>query len=313
MSVLVIGGCGFIGSHLVEELLARGKEVQVIGLKCHLENLAHLAPRFEFLRVDIADRDAVFHALDPSLEAVFHLAALVNVDQSLQNPGPFFAVNCQGTFNILEAVRRKGIPRLVYMSTCEIYGLIPSGKAPETHATDPRSPYAASKLAAEGFVLGYAHSFASPRTTIIRGFNQYGPRQGAGDAGAVIPRFATRLLQGQRIEVYGDGLQTRDYVFVKDTVRGIIDAFESELPSGEIVNLATGEEHTILDIARRLCRLTGKDESYIKFVPARPGELRRSCGDYAKAKKLLGWEPQTTFAEGLELTFRSYLPLVSRA
>ena len=146
----------------------------------------------------------------------------------------------------------------------------------------------------------------------MRGFNQYGPRQNARQHGAVIPIFITRLLSGQKIQVHGDGSQTRDYVYVKDTVRGIADAFEESMPNGEVINLATGVETSIRDIAVTTCKLAGKKpEKYIEFVKDRPGQLIRSCGDYSKAKRLLGWEPTIPFDQGLSLTFDWYLRNVS--
>ncbi|MEW6033640.1 MAG: SDR family NAD(P)-dependent oxidoreductase [Chloroflexota bacterium] len=302
--VLVTGGCGFIGSHLVEELARRGKKVRAVGLNCHLQNLSHLGNTIEFVRGDITDREFVEEVVTPDLEGILHLAALVNVDQSVQTPEPFFNVNVLGTMNVLDAARKKGIPRLLHMSTCEVYGLVPEGWADENHPTNPRSPYAASKFSAERYLLAYSFTYDTPNIVIIRGFNQYGPRQSADTWGAVIPKFATRLLKDKPVQVNGDGLQTRDYVFVEDTVRGIVAAFDTQLPNGDIINLATGVETTIKDIAMRLCLLAGKDPGrYLQFGPARPGELRRSCGDYTKAKRLLGWDPAVSFQEGLALTF----------
>lgn len=307
MSILVTGGCGFIGSHLVEELLDRGKEIQVIGFQCQLENLEPIKRRVKFIRVDIRDEDAINRAIGSGIEGVLHLAALINVDQSVQSPEAFFDTNVTATINIVEAVRKKKIPKLTYMSTCEVYGNIPQGKADENYPTNPRSPYAASKFAAERYLLAYSYTYDEPKITIIRGFNQYGPRQSAGQGGAVIPKFITTLLNDQKIQIHGDGNQTRDYMYVKDTVKGIADAFEKNLPSGEVINLSTGVETSIRDIAVAVCKLSGKEpEEYIEFVKDRPGQLMRSCGDSSKAKKLLGWEPRVSFEQGLSLTFDWY-------
>ncbi|MFC2017365.1 dTDP-glucose 4,6-dehydratase [Chloroflexota bacterium] len=307
MSIVVTGGFGFIGSHLVEELVQRGHEVKVIGLPCHLENLEAVQERSKLIRLDIRDRDAVNKAIDLEVEGVLHLAALINVDQSIESPEQFFETNVAATLDIMEVMRKKSIPKLLYMSTCEVYGNIPQGKADENYPTNPRSPYAASKFAADRYLLAYAYTYDKPRITVIRGFNQYGPRQNAGQGGAVIPRFITKLLDGQKIQLYGDGHQTRDYLYVKDTVRGIADAFEKNLPTGEVINLGTGVDTSIRDIAIALCKLTGKEpERYIEFVRERPGELMRSCGDYSKAKRLLAWEPVVSFEQGLSLTFDWY-------
>jgi len=313
MSILVIGGCGFIGSHLVEELLERGKEVSVLGCHCRLENLETAKGQFKSIRGDIRDKDVVDRAIDADVEGILHLAALINVDQSIQSPELFLDTNVIATVNIMEIARRRNIPKLLYMSTCEVYGNIPQGMADEGHPTNPRSPYAASKFAAERYLLAYSNTYDKPNVVIIRGFNQYGPRQNAGQHGAVIPKFITKLLSGQKIQVHGDGSQTRDYVYVKDTVRGIADAFEKSMPNGEVVNLATGVETSIRDVAVATCKLDGKQpEKYMEFVKDRPGQLIRSCGDYSKAKRLLGWEPTVPFDQGLSLTFDWYLRNISQ-
>ena len=304
---MVIGGCGFIGSHMVEELLQRGNEVTVVGCHCQLENLEDVKGMFKYIRGDITDKDFVDSLIDADVEGILHLAALINVDQSIESPELFLDTNVVATVNIMEAARRRGIHKLLYMSTCEVYGNIPSGKADESHPTNPRSPYAASKFAAERYLLAYSYTYDKPKMIIIRGFNQYGPRQNAGRGGAVIPRSIIGLLNGQKIRVHGDGNQTRDYVYVKDTVKGIADAFQTNLPNGEVINLATGVETSIRDIAIAACKLAGKDpQVYIEFGKDRPGQLMRSCGDYSKAKKLLDWQPMVPFNKGLSLTFDWY-------
>ena len=157
MSIVVTGGYGFIGSHLVEELLQRGNEVKVIGFPCHLDNLQAVKDRIEFVNVDIRDRDAINKAIDAEVEGILHLAALINVDQSIQSPEPFFETNVRATLDIVEVMRKKNIPKLLYMSTCEVYGNVPEGEADENYPTNPRSPYAASKFAAERYLLAYAY------------------------------------------------------------------------------------------------------------------------------------------------------------
>lgn len=307
MSILVIGGSGFIGSHLVDELLQRGKGVTVVGYHCHLENLEAAKGRFKSVRGDITDKDFVDSLIDADVEGILHLAALINVDQSIQSPELFLNTNVMAAVTIMEAARRRNISKLLYMSTCDVYGNISHGKADESHATDPRSPYAASKLAAERYLLAHSYTYHKPTIVIIRGFNQYGPRQNAGRGGAVIPRSIIRLLDDKKIQVHGNGNQTRDYVYVKDTVRGIADAFETTSTNGEVINLATGVETSIRDIAAAACKLAGKDpQKYIEFVKDRPGQLMRSCGDYSKAKRLLDWQPTIPFNQGLSLTFEWY-------
>lgn len=312
--ILVTGGCGFIGSHLVEELIRRGNEVIVMDLHYQWENLETIKGQFKFIKGDIRDKNVVDKAIDADVEGVLHLAGLINVDQSIQSPDLFFSTNVMATVNIIEAARKRNIPKFLYVSTAEVYGNIPHGKADESYPTNPRSPYAASKFAAERYLLAYSFAYASPKIVVIRGFNQYGPKQNAGENGAVIARFITKLLAGQKIQVHGNGNQTRDYVYVRDTVRGIADAFEKNLPSGEVINLATGVDTSIRDIAVAICKLARKQpEKYIEFVKDRPGQVMRSCGDYSKVKTLLGWEPTIPFDEGLRSTFGWYVRNASKA
>ena len=245
--------------------------------------------------------------IDPDLYSILHLAALINVDQSISEPRIFLDVNVQGTFNILEVARRKGIPRFLYMSTCEVYGNIPEGRANESHSLNPLSPYAASKFAAERYALAYSYTYDTPVISIVRGFNQFGPRQAWGKYGAVIPKFITALLAGEPVRIFGTGGQTRDYVYVKDTVRGIADIFAKDQPTGEIINLATGTEQSIKSVAEKVCLIAEKNpDEWLKYDVGRPGELMRSCGDFSKAKGLIGWEPQTSFDDGLRETFHWY-------
>lgn len=307
MSILVIGGCGFIGSHVVDKLLEKGYEVKVMGLSCHLENLKHVEDKIEFVKSDIKNIEDVKNVIYSDTEGIMHFAALINVDQSLQAPYSFLRTNVIGTFNVLEAARLKEIPKIFYMSTCEVYGNIDKGKADENHPTNPRSPYAASKFAAERYLLSYSYSYRIPAIKIVRGFNIFGPRQSYGQWGAVIPKFITTILDDKKIRIFGDGSQTRDYVFVKDIAEGTVAIYEKDLPSGEIINLATGNEISIRQIAEKICKLAGKDfEENVEFVEGRPGELVRSCGDYSKAKKILNWEPKFSFDKGLAETFEWY-------
>ncbi len=304
MRILVTGGCGFIGSHVVDELISRGTEVEVLSRpECKLQNiLGHR--EITHHNADITDREKVSEKIAKGLDGIIHMSALVNVDQSIKEPLRFLDVNVGGTVNVMEAARQKGIPKYLHMSTCEVYGNIPSGLATEDHPLNPRSPYAVSKFAAERYVLAYASTYPEMGIRIIRGFNQYGPRQSGEKFGAVIPKFITSVLRGERMKVFGGGLQTRDYVFVKDTARGIADAFEKSVPNGETINLATGKDHSIGDIAIRIATLSGKTPSEaIEHIDGRPGELMRSIGDSTKAKKLLGWEPRVNFDQGLSTTF----------
>ena len=305
--LLVTGGGGFIGSHLVEELIQRGHKVIVMDLHHQWRSIGAIKGQFELIRGDIRDENCVNKVVDAEVEGILHLAALINVDQSIQSPDIFLSTNVMATANIIEAARRRNIPKFLYMSTAEVYGNVTQGKADESYPTNPRSPYAASKFSAERYLLAYSFTYAHPKIVVIRGFNQYGPRQNAGENGALIAKFIAKLLAGQKIQVHGNGNQTRDYVYVRDTARGIADAFEKDLPSGEVINLATGVCTSTLDIAISICKLARKQpEEYMGFVEDRSGQVLRSCGDFSKAKTLLGWEPSVCFNEGLHATFKWY-------
>lgn len=304
MKILVTGGCGFIGSHLCQELLGRGEDVHVLGLRCELENIKSFRSDVTFSKVDVRDYSKVASIVEKDIDAIFHLASLVNVDESRHSPMPFLETNVNGTVNLLEAARKAGIGQFIYMSTCEVYGNIPFGKADEVHPTDPRSPYAASKFAAERYALSYSHTFgANPTIKIARGFNQYGPRQSSGSSGALIPRFATALANDGPLVVFGRGDQTRDYVFVRDTVDALVRLMYADVPTGDVINIATGKEESVKEIAWSLCTLYGADpEERVQFAADRPGEILRSCGDWTKAKRVLGWSPTTQFEDGLKKT-----------
>jgi len=302
--ILVTGGCGFVGSHVVERLIGKGHEVGIISRPlCKHENIRHLLPKVKLYNGDIRDTKIFDEVVkkEKDVDCIVHIAALINVDESIKTPRPFWEVNVGGTFNVIECARKQDA-KVLYMSTCEVYGNIPVGKADETHLTNPCSPYAASKLAADRYCFAYHHTYGLP-VTIIRGFNIYGPRQSAATYGAVIPKFITRVLGGQPPLVFGDGLQTRDYVFVEDVADGIVKAIDKNEFSGDVINLATGVDHTIKSVAEKVidaCGKGGKMEP--EFVEARPGEMRRSVGDASKAKRVLGWTPKVGFDEGLKKT-----------
>ncbi|MBI4019213.1 MAG: GDP-mannose 4,6-dehydratase [Candidatus Aenigmarchaeota archaeon] len=308
MTVMVTGGCGFIGSHVIDMLISKGYNVEVIGLKCDLQNLQGDASKVKFHRTDIQDRKAVMSAIGKDTEAILHLAALINVDESIDTPEPFWNVNVLGTFNMLEAARQRNIPKLVFMGTCEVYGNIPKGRADENHPTNPLSPYAASKFAAERYLLSYATTYGDqPNIAMIRGFNQYGPRQNSGARGAVIAKFMNWMLDGKKLQINGDGAQTRDYVYVKDTVRAVVAAMEKKVPSGEIFNAASERDISIREIAEKICEITGRDfDKSVQFNLGRPGELMRSIGSSDKARKMLGWSPSVSIDEGLRMTYDWY-------
>ncbi|MEX2195698.1 MAG: NAD-dependent epimerase/dehydratase family protein [Thermoleophilaceae bacterium] len=306
MRALVTGGAGFIGSNLVDALLERGDEVTVLdnfstGRRENLEGAigrgAHLT------ELDIRDGTAVTDALDgASPDVVFHLAAQIDVRRSVADPAFDAAVNVGGTINLLRAAGAAGVRRFVNASTGgAIYGegrVIP---APEDHPTEPEAPYGQSKWCAEGYceLFGRIDGLS---TVSLRFGNVYGPRQDPlGEAG-VIAIFCGRLLEGERPTVFGDGLQTRDYVYVGDIVAAAFAAAESEARGA--LNIGTGVGSTVLDLVEALGAISGEPFEP-EHAPERAGEIRHIALDAGRARSELGWEPRVDLRGGLELTLDS--------
>lgn len=305
MRVLVTGGSGFIGSHVVDRLLDLGNAVIVVFDKEKPGKLAHRENEVSWVHGDIRDYRQCVKAVK-DVDAVLHLAALINVDESIREPLDFYETNVRGTMNLLEAVRSESsVQKFVYQSTAEVYGTKLKGKLKETDLCDARSPYAASKYAAERYCLSYASTFGKPEITITRGFNTYGPRQTYGVKGALIAIFITNLLKGKPPIINGDGSQMRDYICVNDMAGGLVKAIQTKGLNGEIINLASGEAISVNKIAEAILEVSGLELKPI-YREARLGEVARSCGDPSKALKLLGWKAETPFKEGLKETYNYY-------
>jgi UDP-glucose 4-epimerase len=309
MKALVTGGAGFIGSNLVDALLARGDEVTVVddlstGRRGNLEGA--LAAGGELVELDIRDAGALAVAVaDRRPEAVFHLAAQIDVRKSLADPAFDAAVNIGGTANLLEAVRGAGGARVVFVSTGgAIYGE-GEGKAlplDEGAPIEPFSAYGQSKFAAEGYLALYERLYGLSGVSLRLG-NVYGPRQDPlGEAG-VIAIFCGRLAAGKRPTVYGDGTQTRDYIYVGDVVAAALAAAGSAA-SGPI-NVGTGVETDVLELAARLGELGGAADFEPELAPPRAGEVRRISLDAGRAERELGWRAEVGVEEGLRLTLDS--------
>ena len=299
MRILVTGGGGFLGSYIVEQLLDAYHDVVVLDRVCP-GKVKHRMDEVEYVYGDVRRLEDCVRAVR-DVDAVIHLAALINVDHSIKDPMDFYEVNTRGTMNLLEAGRVEPfLEKFVYMSTAEVYGTS-DFLLKETDLCCPRSPYAASKYAAERYCLSYYHTYGVPETTIIRGFNLYGPRQTYGAKGAVIAIFTTLALMGKSPVIFGDGTQSRDYVYVEDTARGVIQATLTKGLGGEIINLASGKSVTINELAEGVMKRVGSTE-LIEHTDARPGEVYKSCGDPSKAERLLGWRTEVDFEEGLGRT-----------
>lgn len=303
MRAIVTGGAGFIGSNLVDALVADGSRVTVLDdlSTGRRENLsAALAAGARLHEASIADQAAVREAFAGARpEVVFHLAAQIDVRRSVADPAFDALVNVEGTLAVLDAARSAGARRVVYVSTGgAIYGEAPSFPTPEDAPIAPLAPYGQSKYAAEGYCALYARLHGLSTVT-LRLANVYGPRQDPLGEGGVVAIFCGRLLAGERATIYGDGSQTRDYVFVGDVVEAARLAAEDS--GTEPLNIGSGIETTVLELAAAM-RDLGAGPLDAEHAPERPGEVLRSCLDPARAAARIGWRPRTSLHDGLLAT-----------
>jgi UDP-glucose 4-epimerase len=309
MKALVTGGAGFIGSNLVDALLARGDEVTVVddlstGRRENLEEA--LANGARLVERDIRDADAIAALVgEVKPGAIFHLAAQIDVRKSVEDPAFDAAINVGGTANVLEGARRAGVPRIVFVSTGgAIYGEGAGRELPlsEEAQLAPEAPYGQSKYAAEGYLGLYERLYGLSGVSLRLG-NVYGPRQDPlGEAG-VIAIFCGRLRAGEAPTVFGDGTQTRDYIYVGDVVAAALAAAGSGATGP--INVGTGIETDVLGLVRLLGELGGDDGFEPELAPARAGEVQRIAIDPGRAERELGWRARTSLEEGLRLTLDS--------
>lgn len=299
MNCLVTGGAGFIGSNLVDALLADGHGVTVLDdlSSGYRENLAHLRGRegFRFLEGDVRD-EALLAQAARGQEAVFHLAASVGNKRSIDNPLTDADINVLGTLKVLEAARSAGCRKVVFSSSAGIFGELKTLPIAEDHPVEPDSPYGCTKLCAEKLCLAYAKLY-DLEAVALRYFNVYGPRQRFDAYGNVIPIFVFQILRGEPITVFGDGEQTRDFVHVRDAVQANVKAALSRGVSGAF-NIASGTRITLNDLVD-LLRETGLSPEVLSGPP-RPGDVRHSLADLRQARTLLGFEPRVDLREGLK-------------
>jgi dTDP-glucose 4,6-dehydratase len=308
-SVLVTGGCGFIGSNFIHYLLENDPSVTVVNFDCltyagNLENLEDVAnhPRYRFVRGDITDLETVQAALGDGVDAIINFAAESHVDRSIHDSGPFVATNVLGTQVLLDVARTHGVARYIQISTDEVYGSLgAAGAFTEQTPLAPSSPYAASKAAADLLVRSYVHTFGLP-AIITRCSNNYGPYQ---FPEKLIPLFITNLLRNEPVPIYGDGLNVRDWIHVRDHCAGVYQVWRRGRV-GEVYNLGGRCERTNLALTHALLEATGKPQSLIRHVPDRPGHDRRYAIDCSKSEKELGWHPMVPFEDGLRETVRWY-------
>ena len=301
MRILVTGGAGFIGRWIVKKLLDEGYKVCVLdnlsnGRKENIEEFKD-NPMFEFVSGDIRDKE-VLQSVFKDIDICIHAAAAINVQESIDDPQRHYDVNVNGTFNILEAARKNDV-KVVLIGTCMVYDLTSSKAISEGHSPNPKSPYAGSKLAAENLALSYFHAYGLP-VVITRPFNTYGPYQKSNMEGGVVSIFIKSLLEEKTLDVFGDGMQTRDLLYVEDCAEFIVKASFNKKAIGETINAGYGEDLAIKDLALLIC----KDAKRIRYVEHHhpQSEIPKLLCDYTKANKLLGWVPKISLEGGIEKT-----------
>ncbi|MCK9379334.1 MAG: dTDP-glucose 4,6-dehydratase [Candidatus Moranbacteria bacterium] len=309
MKLLITGGAGFIGSNFVHYWTREYPDDKIVNLDAltyagNLENLKELEnnPNYKFVRGNICDEKLVSELVKDA-DIVVHFAAESHVDRSISDSGDFIRTNIIGTHTLLEAARKNGNKRFHHISTDEVFGSLGKDEAAfrEDTSYDPRSPYSASKASPDHLVRAYFHTYGLP-ITISNCSNNYGPYQ---FPDKLIPLFATNLIEGKKIPVYGKGDNIRDWIYVDDHNRGV-DMILKKGKIGETYCLGGNSEKTNLEITHKILELTGKGEEMIEYVADRKGHDKRYAIDFSKAKKELGWEPQISFEDGLRKTVEWY-------
>jgi UDP-glucose 4-epimerase len=309
LRVLVTGGAGFVGSHTVDRFLAEGFEIVVLDdlRSGRLENISrHFGEKsFRFVRGDVRDSGLV-KDLVSDVDAVVHLAALISVPESIKDPVLTNDVNVNGTLNLLKASVDSDIRRFIYASSCAVYGNVESLPIKEDCPARPESPYGVSKLVAENYVRTYHEDFGI-ETVCLRYFNVYGPRQVYSDYSGVITQFLSRLARNLPLVIFGDGEQTRDFVYVQDIVEANVLALKCERAgaAGEIFNIGTGVATSVNQLANALLEVTNKTRLKIMHSEAREGDIRHSVADISKAREKLDYNPRVSLQDGLKELTRS--------
>ena len=299
MLYLVTGGAGFIGSHITDRLLAEGHQVRILdNFSTGKHDNIPASTAVEVIEGDVGDSDTVRQCME-AVDIVFHQAAIASVPETVGNPLASEQTNYRGTLNVLEAARQAGARRVVFACSAAVYGDLPELPKLETMPVKPLSPYAVDKLASEQACKVY-HVLYGLETVALRYFNVFGPRQDPSSPySGVISIFANVTRQGRQPTIYGDGGQTRDFVYVSDVVEANIRAASSAAAAGNAYNIATGSTVTINELLQSICRLEGQtfDPDY---QPVREGDIRHSCADISAAGRDLGWQPQVAFEDGLK-------------
>ena len=307
-TILVTGGCGFIGSHFVRHALQRWPEASIINfdLLTYAGNLANLDdvkddPRYRFVRGDVRDSHAISEVMY-GCDEVVHFAAESHVDRSILASQDFLTTNIMGTHVLLEAARKYQVGKFLYIGTDEVYGSVPDPHfADETHPMEPNSPYSVAKTAGDMLVRSYFVTYGL-QALITRTSNNFGPHQ---YPEKLIPLFITNLLEGKKVPLYGDGMNVRDWIYVEDNCEAIALVLEKG-KFGESYNITSDNPRTNTEICDRLLEALGKDRTFVHYVTDRPGHDRRYAIDSSKVQRELGWKPQWTFEKALVHTVEWY-------
>jgi len=304
---LVTGGAGFVGSHIVNNLIENGKKVRVLDNLStgDLKNLQNCVKKIEFVKGDIRSKNDVTKALK-NISYVLHLAAFTSVNCSIKNPLLTNDVNINGTLNLLISAKRYGVKKVVFASSCAVYGNGFKASLNETVLPNPLSPYAASKLSGEYYCKIFSQLYGL-ETIILRYFNIFGPGQPfKNEYSVVIPKFINCLIKNRPLPIYGSGKQVRDFVYIDDVVRANMLVLNSKKTlKGRIFNIASGKNYSILDLAFRLSKKLNR-KAVFNFKPTRDGDIWYSRGDIALIKKELNWKPLVDFNEGLAKTVADF-------
>ncbi|HTY46051.1 MAG TPA: GDP-mannose 4,6-dehydratase [Methanomassiliicoccales archaeon] len=309
MNILVTGGAGFIGSHLCEKYTQEGHTVLCLDnfLSGDLINVRHLLDcrNFKLIKGDIRDRPLLENVCR-DVDVILNLAAQIHVDRSYIEPGLTYDINVMGTQNVLEVARFHDIDKVIHASTSEVYGSALHVPIDENHPLNAPHPYGASKIAADRMCYAYIHTYGL-NVSLLRFFNIFGPRQRDIGYGGVISIFTRRIMMDMPPIIFGDGMQTRDYTYIDDAVRAYDLALNHNGRIDEPLNLGTGSEITITEIAEKLIRLCGKKGKMRPvYVEPRIGEVKRLIANSDKARSVLGWEPSVDFEKGLDMFVKWY-------
>ncbi len=310
-SILVTGGEGFIGSHLVDRLIKEDVDKIVVASNFFLGSYGNLSeakerfPDLDIVRCDVSDYEDIKELVNShEFDIVFNLA-VIPLPTSLVRPEWTIRKNIEMTLNICKLLRLGKFKKLIQFSSSEAPGSAKIIPMPEDHPTDPETPYAASKAATDHIALSYYHTFGCD-VTIVRPFNQYGPRQNAKKYAGIIPLMVGRINRGEDLVIYGDGNQTRDFLYVTDTVDAVVETAKSEKVKGQVLNIASGKEVSMNNVVKAIADVMNYTKPFV-YRDARIGDVKRHIADIKLSRRLLNWEPSISFQEGIKKTVEWYL------